>query len=123
MNTVPNQKIIITHKETYQDNFIRIRKDYLANAYKILDSYAAVYLYICFAGNKDGYQFAFSPKAIANQFGMPASTVKDQIKKLIECGFLVQRHEGSNIYDFYETPQTKETKAEVKAPDKNEFNF
>ena len=35
---------------------------------------------------------------------MPVSTVQDQFKKLVEKKFLVQRAEGSNVYDFYAEP-------------------
>lgn len=35
---------------------------------------------------------------------MPPSTYRDQFKKLINRGYLVQRGD-SNTYDFYETPQ------------------
>ena len=42
---------------------------------------------------------------------MPPSTYRDQFKKLINRGYLVQRGD-SNTYDFYETPQraTRTTK-------------
>ena len=36
---------------------------------------------------------------------MPASTFRDQFIKLVDKGYLVQRSDGSNIYQFYETPQ------------------
>ena len=124
MQTVPNQKVIIVHAEKCEKDFIQIKKENLANAYKVLGgSYAAVYLYLCLAGNKEGYEFAFSPQAIANHFGMPQTTVRDQLKKLVECGFLVQRREGSNQYDFYQIPHVQEPKEEVKEASKHEFNF
>lgn len=124
MHTVPNQKVIIVHTEKCERDFIQIKKENLANAFKLLDgSYAAIYLYICLAGNAEGYKFAFSPKAIGNQFGMPETTARDQLKKLEKCGFLVQKHEGSNQYDFYQTPHAQTPKAEVEEAETREFRF
>ena len=36
---------------------------------------------------------------------MPESTCRDLVQILIEKGYLVQKHEGSNVYDFYERPE------------------
>ncbi len=72
-------------KETYK---------YLGNAYTF-------YLYLCLCANADNYQFEFSPQQIEQQFGLPYNTVRDNIKRLIDKGFLVPIKEGSNIYDFY----------------------
>ena len=47
---------------------------------------------------------ALSPAAIERTVGMPPSTYRDQFRKLINRGYLVQRGD-SNTYDFYETPQ------------------
>ena len=124
MHTVPNQKVITVHTEKCERDFIQIKKENFANAFKILGgSYTAIYLYICLAGNKEGYKFAYSPKAIANQFGMPETTARDQLKKLVECGFLVQKHEGSNQYDFYQVPHAQEPKAEAQEAGTREFRY
>ena len=61
-----------------------------------------VYLYL--AGNQEGYELALSPRAISQTVGMPESTVRDQINKLISYRYLVPKREGSNVYDFYERP-------------------
>ena len=60
-------------------------------------------LYFYFAANRDNYQFAFSPEAVNKAIGMAKSTCHDQLKNLINKGYLIQRG-GSNIYDFYERP-------------------
>ncbi len=80
-----------------------IKKAPLYAAYKDLNATALV-LYLYLAGNKDGFTLALSPQAIHAETGMPLSTCKDQIKKLIQKGYLVPRGENSNQYDFYETP-------------------
>ena len=36
---------------------------------------------------------------------MPESTCRDLVQILIEKGYLVQKYEGSNVYDFYERPE------------------
>jgi DNA-binding MarR family transcriptional regulator len=106
--TVPNQKIIRINREmpTSTEPFLSIKKEHMINAYKDLRQTAFV-LYMYLACNKNNYQKAFSPKAVENELGMPPSTTRDQIEKLIEKGYLVRISEDSNIYDFYETPHIK----------------
>lgn len=106
-NTVPNQRIVVTHKEKYKGNFLQIRKDYYMNAYKILKTYSAMHLYLYFAGNADGYKFGYSPQAILDEIYMPATTCRNCFNLLVEKGFLVKRAEKRNVYDFYETPYGK----------------
>lgn len=128
--TVPNQKIAVIHREKATSDFLQIKKDNLFAAYKTLNATAlVVYLYLC--ANKDNYSLAISPAAIHNATGMAESTCRDQIKRLISCGYLVQRSDGSNIYDFYEVPPKKDAynKNEIATPpeEKKEtpktFNF
>jgi len=54
----------------------------LYEAYRTLNATClVVYLYL--AGNQEGYELALSPRAISQTVGMPESTVRDQINKLI----------------------------------------
>ena len=95
-STVPNQIVITIHREMPKKDFIQIKKENFAKAYKDLNATATIlYLYL----NLD-----FSPQAVNNAIGMPLSTARDQRRLLIEKGYLVPRAEGSNRYDFYETP-------------------
>ena len=87
-----------------EGNFLMIKKSNLYEAYRTLNA-TALCLYLFLAGNKDGYNLEYSPKAIHAEMGMPESTCRDQFKVLVEKGFLVPKHEGSNIFDFYETPR------------------
>ena len=102
--TVPNQKIIHINRDMpkqNEGNFLLIKKENMYAAYKELNAHAfSLYLYL--AANKDGFDLALSPEAIREDMGMPISTVRDQTKKLIDKGYLVAKHENSNIYDFYE---------------------
>ena len=114
--TVPNQKVVHVHrdmpdKNKKEGNFLLIKNENLYAAYRNLNA-TALCLYLYLAGNKDGFDLAFSPKAIHNEMGLPESTCRDQFKVLVSKGYLVPRHETSNIYDFYEIPREKE-KAET----------
>lgn len=104
-NTVPHQKVVKIHRENVDRNFIQISKDNFYNAYQDLNSTATM-LYLYLAGNKDGYDLAFSPEAVKNSLGMPTTTCRDQFKKLLEKGYLTQRKPNSNIFDFHEIAQT-----------------
>ena len=109
--TVPNQKIFYIHRKMPDSNFLQISKENFFNAFKDLNSSATI-IYLYLASNKDGYELAFSPQAVENQLGMPVSTTRDQVAKLIEKGYLVQLKPNSNIFNFYEKPHYKEELAE-----------
>lgn len=105
--TVPNQKIVHTYMEDLNPPFLSINRETLISAYKDLNATAlALYLYL--ASHNPNISFALSPTAIQNDFGMPKNTCQDQIKKLIAKGYLVQRRENSNVYDFYRRPRLQE---------------
>lgn len=110
VKTSPNQRMVKVHRNLPQkggnEPYLAIKTEHLFNAYRDLNATALV-LYLYLANNADGYSFALSPQAIFNEIGMPTSTCSDQVKKLIEKGYLVAK-EGSNLYDFYEVPQTIE---------------
>ena len=106
--SVPNQRIVKVHREMpgKEGNFLQIKKSNLYEAYRTLNA-TALCLYLFLAGNKDGFNLEYSPKAIHAEMGMPESTCRDQFKVLVEKGYLVPKHEGSNIFDFYEKPNKK----------------
>lgn len=110
--TVPNQNIVHIHRDMPQSgdrDFLVVKNQNLYDAYKTLRQDKrgglAIYLWLVLAGNKDGYDLAFSPKAILERSGLPESTCRDAVDRLIRNGYLVQKREGSNIYDFYERPE------------------
>lgn len=102
--TVPNQRIVTIHREHPKQNFLGIQNDHWQYAARDLGAHALM-LYLYFAANANNYTLALSPQDIQNTIGMPQSTYRDQFKKLITKGYLVQR--GKNSYDFYELPQTR----------------
>ena len=104
---VPNQRIVKVHRDMpgeKEGNFLLIKKSNLYEAYRTLNA-TALCLYLYLAGNKEGFNLEFSPKAIRAELGMPESTCGDQFTLLVQKGYLVPKHEGSNIYDFYEKPK------------------
>ena len=112
--TVENQRRVLVHRdmpEKKEGNFLLIKKENLYAAYRDLNA-TALCLYLYLAGNKDGFDLAFSPKAIHSEMGLPESTCRDQFKVLVNKGYLVRKNENSNIYDFYEIPRGKK-KAET----------
>ena len=116
-NTVPNQKTVIVHRDPpnkNEGNFLQIKKNNLYKAYRELNATClVVYLYL--AGNQEGFELALSPKAISQTVGMPESTIRDQINKLIAYGYLVPKREGSSVYDFYEVPAPIDKESEKKS--------
>ena len=109
--TVENQRRVLVHRDMPgkdEGNFLLIKKENLYAAYRDLNA-TALCLYLYLAGNKDGFDLAFSPKAIRNEMGLPESTCRDQFKVLVNKGYLIRRNENSNVYDFYEIPKEKKT--------------
>ncbi len=106
MATVPNQKIIKIHREKCERDFLQIKKENWFAANKNLEAYGLL-LYLYLAGNKDGFNLELSQEAAEREAGIKKTSFHKYVKKLIEKGYLVQRKEGSNIYDFYEVPQEK----------------
>jgi len=106
MATVPNQRKIIIHREKCERDFLQIKKENWFAANKDLEPYGLqVYLYL--AGNRDGFSLELSQEAAEQEAGIKKTSFHKYINILIEKGYLVQRKDGSNIYDFYETPQKK----------------
>ena len=109
--TVENQRRVLVHRDMPKEkegNFLLIKKENLYAAYRNLNA-TALCLYLYLAGNKDGFDLAFSPKAIHNEMGLPESTCRDQFRVLENKGYLVRRDEKSNRYDFYEIPKERKT--------------
>lgn len=118
-NTVPNQRIIEIHRIKAKNNFLGIQNENWQAAARDLGAHALM-LYLYLASNANGYDLALSPAAIRQAIGMPPSTYRDQFAKLVDKGYLVQR-KGSNIYDFYETPQRVTHTTPIEAIDGLDF--
>lgn len=109
---MPNQRIIsIKGKEPCDtDNiYAKINIKAMLNAMKNLTpKNFQVWLYL--AKNQNNYTFSLSPKAVQEETGIVKSSVQEGIRTLIRKKYLIQRNDGSNIYDFYEKPQEEQEK-------------
>jgi hypothetical protein len=123
IKTVPNQHIVVVHREDTGKQFIAINKHNFTKAYRDMsNASAALALYIWLVGNQNNYRFAFSPKAIENQLGMAISSCQGAFKKLEDLGYLVPRGDDSNVYDFHEV-SIDDQKRERKLIDVEKLEF
>ena len=102
--TYPNQKTVIIHREPAKSDFLGIKNENWMAAARDLRPFAFM-LYLYLAANANGFKLALSPAAIRDAIGLSVSTCSDQIKVLIDRGYLVPSH--GNTYDFYEVPQPR----------------
>ncbi len=110
MSTAPHQRKVIIHREKCERDFLQIKKENWFAANKDLEPYGLqVYLYL--AGNRDGFSLELSQEAAEREAGIKKTSFHKYVNLMIEKGYLVQRGEGSNLYDFYERPQKQKKKA------------
>lgn len=137
--TNPNQRLINTtsagHEVCDKEHiYLMQQKEAMFKAMKDLTpTNFQVWLYI--ASQKKDYTFGFSPAAVTKETGIKKSSLQEGIRVLIEHRYLVQRADGSNIFEFYEIPREKEveteemqihtnaTAAEPIAPSNEGFSF
>lgn len=100
--SVANQRFVKVHRENLNSNFLGVNNDNWRAAARDLGA-TAFLLYVYLVANADNYEFALSPSAITNSIGMPESTYRDQFRKLVSKGYLVDC--GKNKYEFYEAPK------------------
>ena len=123
--SVPNQRVVCVHRERATSDFLGIKNENWQAAARDLGPYA-LELYLYFAANANGYQMAFSPTAVNDAIGMPASTARDQFKKLIAKGYLIPVN--GNGFDFFEISQTRAVSQisqgnESRSPEATSSNF
>lgn len=114
--TYPNQRTVTIHKEPLNKNFLSINLDVLREACMRLTPHE-LKLYIYLASNANNYNLALSQVAVTEAVNLPRSTYYDQVKNLINKGYLVQR--SGNHYDFYELPQTTMKSSIVRESEDN----
>ena len=118
--TVPNQKIVKVRKEACNNErkenyYARINLAAMNAAALNLEA-GAFKLWVYFAKNQDGYEFALSSKAVADTFGMKIKQYNNAVKALVDGGYLVIT-KGNN-YEFRETPvNTKSNNAVITKED------
>lgn len=100
---VPNQKEVKVMKEPCDKAhyYAMINLDAMQQAAVNLAA-PAFKLWVYFAKNQNGYEFALSSKDVLESFGMKKDQYDGAVKKLIEGGYLVA--EGGSKYSFHEIP-------------------
>ena len=64
---------------------------------------------------EDGFTLELSQEAAEREAGIKKTSFHKYVNLMIEKGYLVQRGDGSNLYDFYERPQEQKKKAAAPA--------
>lgn len=107
MITVPNQKIVTVEKEPCGKGnlYAAINLNAMEAAAQDLDA-GAFKLWIYFAKNQNGYEFALSSKDAKDIFGLGKSQYDTAVKKLISSGYLTNIQ--GNQYIFSEIPDSKQ---------------
>lgn len=108
IHTVANQLIIEISpydKHTEKPYGIITQREQIWAGRLLNDKTASHILYYYMATNNSGYKFALSPTAIYNQYGVTEKQYHTAIKKLKEVGYLVQKKQGSNIWQFMRVPE------------------
>lgn len=102
--SVPNQNIIVIHRDYPKKDFLQIKNENWQNVLKhAKGDYPALALYLYLASNMDNYKLELSPQAIENAIGMPRSTYYKKIALLKEIGYIIEKQ--GNLLEFYEIPQ------------------
>jgi hypothetical protein len=65
-------------------------------------------MWLYFNKNQDGYDVELSQKACLN-WGIKKDSYYAGIEELVNKGYLIPIHSGSNIYKFYEKPKAEKT--------------
>ena len=112
MYTVPNQNIVIVHREMPESDFLQIKNsNWQQMLHKTKDPYAFI-LYLYFAANANGYKFALSPKAVEEATGLARSTFYKKMTVLKNAGYIVEG-KGNQLH-FYEVPQKTKSEEEIE---------
>lgn len=120
IKTVPNQKVVKVEKqETKGKIFSQIEMDALEAAGRDLDA-GAFKLWVYFAKNQNGYEFALSSKHVEENFGIKIKQYNNAVKTLEEKGYLVNT-KGNN-YMFYEIPVITKGNNNVNTKEDNNVN-
>ena len=107
MFTVPNQRVITTHKEKCgkdKENFYTIINLFALESAASNLSGSAFKLWIYLAKNQDRYKIALSRVDTMRFCGFSKNTYTAAFGELVDKGYLIQR-DNNTYYDFYEKPQ------------------
>ena len=116
--SVPNQKIVKLAPRTRRDAehlYSMNNLDALQTAMKTLNG-SGLKLWLYLNKNQDGYRFELSRVDCAN-WGIKKDSYYKAVEELIQKGFLVQDHFGSNLFWFHEKAVMPK---QIKFSEKNE---
>ena len=102
----PNQDFVEVHKETCDKNNIYAMINISAMQLAMKDLTPAQFeVWMYFAKNQAGYQFAVSPAAALNEFGIKKDTFQKAKQVLKDKGYLIENpSKGKNHWIFREVP-------------------
>lgn len=104
----PNQKVVeVIKTPVKEDECFKIEMEALNTAAKNLTTNGSWKLYLYFVRNKDNSMFALSSSDFMEWAKVTKPTYLAAVKELIAKGYLVQRDEDENFYNFYDIPQDK----------------
>lgn len=106
MHTYANQDIVEVHKEPCDKDHIYmvINQEAVRLAMKDLTP-AQFQVWLYFAKNQAGYQFAVSPAAALDEFGIKKDTFQKAKQVLKDKGYLIENPaKGKNHWIFREIP-------------------
>lgn len=106
--SVPNQKIVQVAPRTERSKtnlYATMNIDALQQAMQDLKG-SGLKMWLYFNKNQDKYTFELSRKA-CEEWGIKKDSYYDGLRNLEEKGYLRQSHQGSNFYQFYETPRSE----------------
>ena len=116
--SVPNQKTVKLAPRTKRDSehlYSMNNLDALQMAMKTLNG-SGLKLWLYLNKNQDGYRFELSRVDCAN-WGIKKDSYYKAVEELIQKGFLVQDHFGSNLFWFHEKAVMPK---QIKFSEKNE---
>lgn len=107
--SVPNQKIITTHKAPADKNhlYMCVNIEALQKAMNDLTP-AQLKVWMYFAKNQNNYEFELSSVAVCAFCNISDKTYRDAVKALVAKRYLVQCEGNKKMYDFYEIPKEPE---------------
>lgn len=111
-NSNPNQKSITVHKEQTNNEcennyYAKINLNALHKAMSSLTA-KAFELWIYMSKNQDNHFFWLSKVDFLSWSSFSGSSYNEAVKELISLGYLVQRENEGNHFDFYEIPKEEE---------------
>ena len=112
-----NQRKIKTHKEPTNDEcknnyYTKIDLNALRHAMSTLTP-KAFELWIYLSKNMENYEFWLSKVDFLSWANVKRTSYYNAFKELETLGYLIQREDNKNQYDFYELPKDKEVKITI----------